>query len=150
GEGYAGQLPGATVWHLLPMQPGEVEPFFVRWFRDDAQGVTGLLERLRPYPALMRLAEVPLVAALLCWLWESGEGEWPKRAAPLLAACVRRLFEQTGAKLSLDRYAVGLALATVEDLAFGTFDGKRWVVDPAAFEQALSATGVDQSDAVRR
>jgi len=90
GESYADQLPGATVWHLMPMQPAEVEPFFVRWFRDDAQVAGGLIERLRQHPALMRLAEVPLVAALLCWLWQSGEGEWPERAAPLLAACVMR------------------------------------------------------------
>ena len=101
-------------WHsaihvkLCPFTDHQMNDFIQRWFAAKPTACVGLQRWLEEHPAMREIARTPLVAALMCSLYDAGEAAMPLSEAELYG---RRL------DFLLGRWELAKAIAPMPDKA---------------------------------
>jgi hypothetical protein len=78
-------------WELLSFQPAQVTEFIEKWFWTRPEVARRLVQELRQNPQMQGLAEVPLLAALICLTFWYGELKLPVRRVELYRQAISGL-----------------------------------------------------------
>jgi energy-coupling factor transporter ATP-binding protein EcfA2 len=100
---------------LAPLATTQIEQLCERWFQswqmrhpdDKAETAAGIMRLIRKKPVLLQLARTPLLAAMLCVLYQRGGEYLPTSRAELYGDCVEMLLRkrQKSKKVNLGEFA---------------------------------------------
>lgn len=159
----------AELWTITSSPNAESFPsYFRKWFRNNARLYAGVAERPQKDQRFEGFLKTPQLAAITCWLLESGQPDAhvPKRPSQLLLDAICEVLEKyrraprNAESEHTFNSAIenGRVLELLQLLAFRTFDGTRWLfripelvfeLGHASYHDFISATGASRERTAR-
>lgn len=121
--GYPGPpfpLPQDGELELLPFDPRQQRHFVKLWFSGRPERGEAFLGGLREIPQLQGLAQVPLLLALMCRLFDE-QDQWPRSRAELYAGCISGILRRWWKNPCAEDPYMDAKLELVEELALVLF-----------------------------
>jgi len=108
-------------FEILPFDRRQQRDFVRIWFRSRPERAGAFLAELRRLPQVRALAQIPLLLALMCRLFD-GREELPKSRAEIYGSCIRGMLRQDWRKpRSEDDPYLDAKLELLEECAFELF-----------------------------